>query len=300
MPSNIIQIRFDPTMPAPVSPRSPLAIAVSAVFLLAVCFEAAAADLYTTINRLRAGENHCAVAKSLPPLIPQEALERAARDLARGGELQHSLKTLDYRAMRSSALWLKGDGVDQQAARMLAQPSYCKQLQDAAVTEIGIYQDAHQVWIVMAAPFAPAVALSERDAGRRVLELVNQARAAPRYCGNRMFNAARPVRWNNTLAESSRRHAEDMAHYNYFSHSGRDGSDPARRVERAGYRYRMTGENIAAGQMKPEDAMAAWIKSPDHCANLMNPTFSEMGVAYAVDSNSDMGVYWTQAFGAPR
>ena len=36
-----------------------------------------------------------------------------------------------------------------------------------------------------------------------------------------------------------------MAHHNFFSHSGRDGSDPAQRVERAGYRYRATGENIA-------------------------------------------------------
>jgi uncharacterized protein YkwD len=62
----------------------------------------------------------------------------------------------------------------------------------------------------------------------------------------------------------------------------------------------MTGENIAAGLMKPEEAMAAWVKSPDHCANLMNPAFTEMGVAFAVDSRSDMGVYWTQAFGAPR
>ena len=49
--------------------------------------------------------------------------------------------------------------------------------------------------------------------------------------------------------------------------------------------------------MKPEDAVAAWIKSPEHCANVMNPAFTEMGVAYAVDSRSDIGVYWTQAFG---
>ncbi len=210
------------------------------------------------------------------------------------------MKAAGYRATRSNALWFKGDGVGAQVAGMLAKQSYCQQLQDAAATEVGIYLDARQIWIVMAAPFAPSVGVSEQAAGQRVLDLVNQARATRRYCGNTALNAARPVRWNNTLAESSRLHAEDMAHYNYFSHSGRDGSDPAKRVERAGYRYRMTGENIAAGQMKPEDAMAAWIKSPDHCANLMNPTFTEMGVAYAVDSNSDMGVYWTQAFGAPR
>ena len=278
----------------------PKSAAVSGLLLFAVCLDAAASDLYTTINRLRAGESNCASAKQLPPLRPQETLERAARDLARGDELQHSLKALGYRAVRSSALWLKGDGINEQAARMLANPGYCKQLQDAAVTEIGIYQDARQIWIVMAAPFAPSVPVSEQAAGQRVLDLVNRARATPRTCGNQSFKAARPVRWNNALAESSRLHAEDMAHYNYFSHSGRDGSDPAQRVERAGYSYHMTGENIAAGQMNPEDALAAWIKSPDHCANLMNPGFTEMGVAYAVDSRSDMGVYWTQVFGAPR
>ena len=268
--------------------------------LLVVCFNATARDLYTEINRLRAGGGECAVAKHLPPLKPQAALARAAGDLSRGDELQHSLKAIGYRATRSRALWFQGDGVGAQVVAMLAKQSYCEQLQDAAVTEIGIYLDARQIWIVLAAPFGPAVGQSEEAAGRRVLELVNQARATPRYCGNESFKAVRPVRWNNALAGSSRLHAEDMARYNYFSHSGRDGSDPAERVERAGYRYRATGENIAAGQMKPEDAMAAWIKSPDHCANLMNPAFTEMGVAFAVDPGSRMGVYWTQTFGSRR
>jgi uncharacterized protein YkwD len=274
---------------------------LSCLLLLAVCIDAAASDLYTAINRLRAGEGNCAVAEKLPPLKPQAALERVARDLSRGDKLQQSLKEVGYRATRSSALSIRGDGVGAQAARMLARQSYCRQLQDAAMTEVGIYLDARQVWIVMAAPFAPSVGVSEQAAGQRVLDLVNQARATPRYCGNRAFTAVRPVRWNDSLAEASRLHAEDMAHYNYFSHSGRDGSDPAQRVERAGYRYRSTGENIAAGaQMKPEDAVAGWIKSPPHCANLMNPAFTDMGVAFAVDPRSEMGVYWTQAFGTPR
>lgn len=91
-----------------------------------------------------------------------------------------------------------------------------------------------------------------------------------------------------------------MARYNYFGHSGRDGSAPAQRVERAGYRHRAIAENISAGQMQPEDAVAGWIKSPTHCANLMNPVYTEMGVAFAVNARSEMGVYWTQAFGTPR
>jgi len=153
---------------------------------------------------------------------------------------------------------------------------------------------------VMAAPFAPSVAMSGQAAGQRVLDLVNQARATPRRCGNRAFRAVRPLRWNDALAEASRLHAEDMARHSFMSHSGRDGSDPAQRVERAGYRYRTTGENIAAGPTKPEDAVAGWIKSPGHCANLMHPAFTEMGAAFAVNPRSEMGVYWTQTFGARR
>ena len=270
------------------------------LLLLALSLDAAASDLYTEINRLRAGGGNCPAAKQLPPLRPQPALERVAGNLSRGDELEHSLTAAGYRATRSNALWFQGDGVGTQVIAMLAKRNYCDKLQDAAVTEIGIYLDARQVWIVLAAPFAPSVGESQQAAGQRVLALVNQARATPRYCGSTPFKAAQPLRWNRVLADSSRRHAGDMAHYNYFGHTGRDGSNPADRVLRAGYQYRATGENIAAGQMKPEDAMAAWIKSPDHCANLMNSAFTEMGVAFAVDPRSDMGVYWTQTFGRPR
>ena len=271
------------------------------LLLLAVCFDAAAGDLYTALNRLRAGEGHCAVAEDLPPLKRQAALERVAEVLARGGQLRQSLEAVGYGAARSRVFSLHGDGVGAQAVGMLANPRYCRQLQDAAMTEAGIYLDAREVWIVMAAPFAPSVRMSEQAAGRRVLDLVNQARATPRYCGNRMFDAARPVRWNDSLAESSRLHSEDMARYNYFSHSGRDGSDPGQRVERAGYSFRSTGENIAAGtQMDPEDAVAGCIKSPGHCANLMDPAYTDMGAAFAVNPRSEMRVYWTQAFGTPR
>jgi uncharacterized protein YkwD len=242
----------------------------------------------------------CAFAQKLPPLKPQPALERVARDLSQGDKLGQSLKEVGYQASRASAFSIKGDSVGAHATGMLAKQGSCQELQNAAMTEVGVYLDARQVWIVLAAPFAPSVGASGQAAGQRILDLINQARATPRYCGTTAFNAARPVHWNDSLAEASRLHSEDMARYNYFSHSGRDGSDPAQRVERAGYRYRTTGENIAGGQLKPEDAVAGWIKSPEHCANLMNPAFTEMGAAFAVDPRSEMGVYWTQAFGTPR
>jgi uncharacterized protein YkwD len=273
---------------------------LSCLLLLAVGFDAAASDLYAAINRLRAGEGNCVVAEDLRPLTPQAVLEGVASDLARGGNLQQSLKAAGYRAARVNAFSITGDGVGAKAAEILVRQNYCRPLQDAEMTEVGIYLEARQVWIVMAAPFAPSVGLAGPAAGQRVLDLVNQARATPRYCGNRAFKAARPLRWNDVLAAASRLHAEDMARYNYFSHSGRDGSDPARRVERAGYLYSATGENIAAGPPNAEAAVAGWIKSPGHCANLMNPVFTEMGASFAFDPKSEMGVYWTQVFGAPR
>lgn len=273
---------------------------LSCLLLLAVCFDAAASDLYAAINRLRAGGGSCAVAGQLPPLMPQGALERVARELAQGSKLQQSLDATGYRATRSRALSIRGKGVGARAEGILADHAYCRQLQDAVMTEIGIFLDASQIWIVLAAPFAPLVEVSGQAAGQRVLDLVNQARATPRRCGDKAFKAARPVRWNDLLAEAARLHAEEMARNSYFSHRGRDGSDPAQRVKRAGYIYGATGENIAAGQMKPEDAVASWIRSPVHCANLMNPAYTEMGAAFAVDRKSEMGVYWAQEFGAPR
>jgi uncharacterized protein YkwD len=285
---------------------------LSCLLLLAVSFDAAAGDLYTAINRLRAGDGNCAVAQNLPPLQPQSALERVARNLARGEQLQQSLQAAGYPAMHSSTLNIRGDGVGARADAMLAGQSACRQLQDGAMTEIGIYLDARQMWIVMAvpfaqrvnvsgpaAPFAPPVRVSGQATGHRILDLINQARATPRYCGNERFNAARPLRWNDMLAESSLRHSEDMARNNYFDHSSRDGSHSWDRVERAGYRYSSTGENIAAGQQSAEEAVAGWINSPGHCANLMNPDFVDMGAAVAVNRRSAMGLYWTQEFGTP-
>jgi uncharacterized protein YkwD len=270
------------------------------LLLLSVCFDAAAGDLYAAINRLRANEGNCVAAPGLQPLRPHAALERIARNLSQGVSRQRSLRDAGYDAARFGALSITGSAVGAVPAGTLVEQNYCKELQDAAMTEVGVYRDTRQIWIVMAAPTAPQAGYSGNVPGMRILELVNQARARPRNCGNSRLDAARPVRWNDSLAEASRLHAEEMARYGYFSHHGRDGSEPWERIVRTGYRYGSMGENIAAGQRNPEEAVAAWIGSPSHCANLMNPIFTEMGAAVAINTRSSFGRYWTQAFGTPR
>jgi uncharacterized protein YkwD len=272
---------------------------LAAVLALIACNGSAANELYDGINRLRAGDSGCAPAPGLRALEVKPQLEQAAASLAQGKPLDESIKEAGYRATRSAYVSISGGGSREQIVGLL-QSRDCAQLLDAASVDIGIYQDARQLWIVMAAPFAPRVEASQEEAGRTVLALVNRARAEARRCGDRPFKAARALSWNDTLARASLLHAEDMAQHNYFAHEGRDGSKPAERVARAGYKYRATGENIAGGQLRPEDAVAGWIKSPHHCANLMNPAYTEMGVAFAVDAGSEMGVYWAQAFGTPR
>jgi uncharacterized protein YkwD len=104
---------------------------------------------------------------------------------------------------------------------------------------------------------------------------------------------------NGVLERAAAQYAQDMAAYGYMDHTGRDGSSPEERITRSGYRWRETGENLASGIMTPEDAVAGWLKSPEHCANVMDPAFRHMGVAYAVNPRLEAGVYWAQEFGTP-
>lgn len=272
---------------------------IAAMLAALSCGAIAAADLYDAVNRVRAGEGACAVVQKPAPLTRHSALEQAALGLARGQKLQESLKKSGYRASTSLFIGITGAGVNEGAVAAL-EKKYCEKLTRPALVDIGIYQDARQLSIVMAAPFAPQVALSPEAAAQRVLELANKARAEPRSCGARPFNAAPALRWSAVLAKAALLHAEDMARHSYFSHRGRDGSTPVERVLRVGYKFRATGENIAAGQSTPEEVVAGWVKSPTHCVNLMNPVYTETGVAFAVDRNSELGVYWTQVFGTPR
>jgi len=133
-----------------------------------------------------------------------------------------------------------------------------------------------------------------RDAfAETFLDAINTARSSSRACGNRTYSAAPPITWNEQLAVAASKHANEMARYNYFSHTGTDGLSVGDRVKAQGYRWRAVGENIAAGRPTIEATVDDWLQSPGHCANIMNPAFSEMGAARAEDGGADYGVYWT-------
>lgn len=251
----------------------------------------------STVNRLRASGGGCGV--DLPPLASRRELNLAASRTAEGAAVGEAIKASGYRATHAQIITVSGDSWRSRLDTVLT-GRFCSVVGRKDLSDIGVYGSANQVWIVLAAPFAPKVDLTRAQTAERMLALVNQARGEPRRCGDRSFAAARPLVWDETLEAAAAAHAADMATHDYFSHTARDGSTPAQRVTRAGYRYRMTGENIAAGQLTPESAMAGWIKSPGHCANLMNAGYAELGVAFAVNPKSTMGAYWVQMFGTHR
>jgi len=128
-----------------------------------------------------------------------------------------------------------------------------------------------------------------------VLELVNAERARGASCGDLgRFAPADPVVSNAALRCAARNHSRDMAERGFFDHTNPDGEGPGERIARTGYQPRTWGENIAFGQTSPRAVVDAWMESPGHCANVMNPAFTELGVGY------EAGDYWTQVFGAPR
>ncbi len=145
----------------------------------------------------------------------------------------------------------------------------------------------------------PALAADDVAIATHMLAMVNDARAQGRRCGGTAYPPAAPVRWNEALARAARSHSEDMAATGQMSHNSRDGTPPHVRVERAGYDYGATAENIAQGQPTPEAAMGAWLASAGHCANLMNAEYTEMAVAMASNRRGPMGTYWTMVFGTP-
>jgi len=121
-----------------------------------------------------------------------------------------------------------------------------------------------------------------------VLRLVNVERAKA-GCG--------ALTVDSRLAAAAGAHSADMAANKYFSHTGRNGSDVADRVEAAGYTWSSVGENIAKGQPTPAAVMQAWMNSSGHRANILNCRFRNIGIGLAYDGRSPV---WTQDFGTPR
>jgi uncharacterized protein YkwD len=131
----------------------------------------------------------------------------------------------------------------------------------------------------------------------RVLELTNQQRAQGGCCDNQCFRAAAALANNPNLQAAARLHARDMVQRNFFSHDTPDGKSLLDRTTAAGFGGCALGENIAQGQATPENVIASWMASPGHCANILSPSFTQLGVGYFNDASAEQPHVWVQDFG---
>lgn len=117
-----------------------------------------------------------------------------------------------------------------------------------------------------------------------------------------LSNAARiaaglgPLKSHAQLRTAARRHADDMQARGYFDHVAPSpaphGATLLARIRTSGYPLRTAAENLASGQPTPRQATTAWLTSPGHCNNLLDPAFDEAGVGRASSS-----AIWVQVLG---
>ena len=275
-------------------------LAAATVLALAIAAAPAArADLVAKINGLR--KNECAARPAgAPPLHVDDAAANVARELAHGHKLADALKRASYPASTATSLHVKGAQGEDSVRRELAE-SYCSAVGDPHYAEVGVFRSGDEYWIVLASRKFVPPPLDAAAATARVLELVNAARAIARDCGEgHHFDAAGPVTVSPTLDAVALEHSRDMAEHRKLGHPGSDGSAPADRVTRSGYAWRGTGENVASGQQTADAVMKSWLDSPGHCENIMEPRFTEMGIAFALAPDQNPNIYWTQVFATPR
>ncbi|MBQ7333769.1 MAG: LysM peptidoglycan-binding domain-containing protein [Clostridia bacterium] len=115
-----------------------------------------------------------------------------------------------------------------------------------------------------------------------VIRLVNQ---------KRIENGLSALKSNWELSRVARYKSLDMKNLKYFSHTSPTYGSPFEMIKNFGIKYKSAGENIARGYPSPEAVVKGWMNSPGHRANILNASFTEIGVGYVAEGN-----YWTQMF----
>ena len=129
---------------------------------------------------------------------------------------------------------------------------------------------------------APSGSLAAEET--KMVNLVNQAR---------MGQGVRPLTVNQQLTGLARLKSQDMVNKNYFGHTSPTYGSPFDMMRNAGVNFSAGGENIA-GAATTESAHQSLMNSPGHRANILNPSFNQIGIGIA--SGTVYGKIFTQMF----
>ena len=128
----------------------------------------------------------------------------------------------------------------------------------------------------------PAVDTGVTSYEKEVVRLVNEIR---------LENGLGALTYDWELSRVARYKSQDMKDKNYFSHTSPTYGSPYQMMKSFGITYRTAGENIAKGYATPQAVVNAWMNSAGHRANILNATYTRIGVGYVASGN-----YWTQMF----
>jgi len=131
---------------------------------------------------------------------------------------------------------------------------------------------AAPVVLAQSRPVQPSQAAGQRSIqpeARQIVELANEARAA---------HGAGPLRWDTALAAAARQHCLRMAAEGPISHRYGGEAAVSERAGEAGAHFSLIEENVALGPT-PAAIHDAWMRSPGHRTNLLNPAVDRVGVA---------------------
>ena len=115
-----------------------------------------------------------------------------------------------------------------------------------------------------------------------VVRLVNEIRVQ---------NGLKALTADWQLSRVARYKSQDMKDKKYFSHTSPTYGSPFQMMKSFGITYKTAGENIAKGYATPKAVVDGWMNSSGHRANILNGSFTHIGVGYLSGGN-----YWTQMF----
>ena len=128
----------------------------------------------------------------------------------------------------------------------------------------------------------PQISQSVLSYESEVIRLVNEVRRE---------NGLKALTANWELSRVARYKSQDMLNKGYFSHTSPTYGTPFQMIKAFGLSFRTAGENIARGYPTPQAVVNGWMNSSGHRANILNASYTQIGVGYVAD-----GHYWTQMF----
>jgi uncharacterized protein YkwD len=237
-------------------------------------------------------------ARNLPQMTLQAPLTRVAQRIANGQNNINLSDALVNEGYLFEGLSQMEGGIGDTSRESLTRVvNSSSALMSPDYTDIGIaILDTRYVILmskpaVLTAPSASAALTGSPTSSGQESEIVRLLNAA------RMSAGLQPLSIAPQLTQAAVLHSQDQAQRDVMSHTGSDQSSVADRVQRANYAFTTVGENVLARpNIHAAGAFDQWWNSQGHFENMMNPNFTNIGIAIAGSGSGRY--YYTMVLGS--